>query len=89
MEFEQAWQKIEQLAGQPFYELGGNIFTYEIQDAGVKASTDEPPIARSEFERVFTLGECPPPRQLKELGFNSRQASYIFSILTDPRIKVG
>ena len=89
MEFNQVWQKIEMLAGQTFYELGGSTFTYEIRGGGVKPSTAAAPIAPSAFERVCARGKCPPPRQLKELGFNAREASYIFSILTDPRIKEG
>jgi hypothetical protein len=89
MEFEQVWQRIINLAGETFYELGGSTFTYEIHDGGVKPSTADALISPTAFQRVCAQGECPPPRQLKEQGFNSREASYIFSILTDPRLKGG
>lgn len=87
MDFSELWENIERHAGETFYELGGKTFTYEVGPGGLQPSTAEGAIPRDTFEQVFEQGECPPPRRLKELGFDSRAASCIFSILTDPRLK--
>jgi hypothetical protein len=87
MDFSALWGKVERHAGETFYELGGKTFTYEVGPEGLQPSTAEAPIPRDIFEQVYAHGPVPPPRRLAEQGLGSRQASYVFSILTDPRLK--
>lgn len=87
MEFEQIWQRIQRLAGETFYELGGKTFTYEASEDHLMPSTSQRPVPRSDFERVYAQGEITNLRRLKERGI--RDPSYIFSILTDPRLREG
>ncbi len=85
MTFAATWQRIESLAGETFYLLGGKTFTYEVTEKGLQPSDNEQTIPRSEFERAFALGTVPHPRALKSLGFD--HVDNLFSILTDPRVR--
>jgi len=85
MEFELVWERIQQHAGGTFYLLGGMTFTYEIIEDQLQPSTSERPIPRSDFERVYAMGEVPNQRALKSMGLPD--APFIFSILTDPRLR--
>lgn len=84
--FEEVWEKIQQHAGETFYLLGGMTFTYEVRADQLQPSTSERPIARSDFERVYAMGEVPNQRALKSMGF-AAGAPFLFSILTDPRLR--
>jgi hypothetical protein len=86
-DFEPVWQRIQQLAGETFYQLGGATFTYEVHPGSLQPSTSGKPIPRSDFQRVYAQGEIPNQRDLKRMGFE--QPSYVFSILTDPRLRSG
>jgi len=86
MDFEGIWQKVQQHAGEEFYELGGKRFSYEAGAESLQPSTLDHMIPRSEFERALASGLLDNLRQLKR-EFGTREHSYIFSILTDPRIR--
>ena len=83
--FEEVWGKIQQHAGETFYLLGGMTFTYEIIEDKLQPSTSQRPIARRDFERVYAMGGIPNQRALKSMGF--ADAPFLFSILTDPRLR--
>jgi hypothetical protein len=86
MSFDDIWSEIQRLAGQTFYLLGGATFTYRVDPDSLLPSTQDRAIPRRDFERVHAHGgEIPPPRTLKRMGF--QDAAYIFSILTDPRLR--
>ena len=83
--FEEVWGKIQQHAGETFYLLGGMTFTYEVAGDQLQPSTSERSILRRDFERVYAMGEIPNERALKSMGFPD--APFLFSILTDPRLR--
>ena len=84
MRFEEVWESIRQHAGETFHQLGGKTFTYQADSDSLIPSTTEQPIPRHAFQRVYAWGEIPSQRKLRDMGI--RDASFIFSILTDPRI---
>jgi hypothetical protein len=85
-DFEEIWERIQQHAGETFYLLGGMTFTYKIIEDNLQPSASEHPIPRRDFERLYALGEIPNQRALKSMGFTD--VPLIFSILTDPRLRV-
>ena len=88
MDFEETWRRIQQHAGEEFYELAGKRFTYSADGVSLQPSTHDQPIPRRQFQRAWESGLLRNLRQLKH-EFGQREHSYIFSILTDPRIKKG
>ncbi len=88
MDFEEIWRKIRQHAGEEFYELAGKRFTYTADGNALQPSTHEHAILRPQFQRAWESGLLGNLRQLRQ-EFGQREHSYIFSILTDPRIKPG
>ena len=88
MDFDELWQRIRDRAGEEFYELAGKRFTYTVDENSLQPSTHEQPIPRRQFQRAWESGLLGNLRQLRQ-EFGQRQHSYIFSILTDPRIKKG
>ncbi len=88
MDFDEIWRKIQQHAGEEFYELAGKRFTYTADADSLQPSTHERPILRQHFQRAWESGLLGNLRQLRQ-EFGQREHSYIFSILTDPRIKNG
>lgn len=88
MDFEDVWKRVVQHAGEEFYELAGKRFTYTADADSLRPSTHEQPIPRQQFLRAWESGLLGNLRQLRQ-EFGQREHSYIFSILTDPRIKKG
>jgi hypothetical protein len=88
MNFDEIWAKVHQHAGEEFYELAGKRFTYSVDTDSLQPSTHEQPIPRQHFQRALESGLLTNLRELKR-EFGQRQHSYIFSVLTDPRIKEG
>ena len=88
MDFEETWRRIQQHAGEEFYELAWKRFTYAADTDSLQPSTHEQSIPRRQFQRAWESGLLANLRQLRQ-EFGQREHSYIFSILTDPRIKQG
>ncbi len=86
MAFEQTWADVERHAGEVFYRLGGQSFTYEVQADFLRLSNLDQPIAKGDLRRACASGRPTTVTQLKELGLPS--PSHVFAILTDPRITV-
>ena len=86
MAFEQTWADIQRFAGETFYRLSGQAFTYEAHAGHLKLSTLDQPVKKSDVERACAAGRPATVTQLKELGLPG--PSHIFAILTDPRITV-
>lgn len=84
MSFEVVWEKLAQLAGEAFFEMGGKRFTYSFHPDRLELS-DGRTLTRSDIERVHEQGEITSLRRLKEQGI--AHPSPIFSLLTDPRLK--
>ena len=86
MAFEQTWGDIERHAGEVFYRLGGQSFTYEVYPDHLKLSNADQPVPKSALERACASGRPATVTQLKQLGLPN--PSQVFAILTDPRIRV-
>ena len=84
MSFEVVWEKLAQLTGEAFFEMGGKRFTYSFHPDRLELS-DGRTLTRSDIERVHEQGEITSLRRLKEQGIPHH--SPIFSMLTDPRLK--
>jgi hypothetical protein len=85
MDFDAIWQRVQQHAGEEFYELGGKRFTYSADADSLQPSAHEQAIPRHQFQRALESGLLGNLRELKR-QFGQREHSYIFSILTDARI---
>ena len=86
MAFEDTWADIERYAGEVFYRLGGQSFTYEVYPDHLKLSNADHPLPKGALERACASGRPATVSQLKQLGLPS--PSQVFAILTDPRIRV-
>ena len=86
MDFDAVWQKVQQHAGEEFFELAGRRFTYIADADSLQPSTHEHSIPRAHLQRAWESGLLGNLRQLRQ-EFGQREHSYILSVLTDPRIK--
>ncbi|HXE75068.1 MAG TPA: hypothetical protein VNN18_05475 [Candidatus Xenobia bacterium] len=84
--FEDIWNEIIRHAGEEFYELAGRRFTYTADAGSLQPSTHEHAIPKAHFQRAWASGLLGNLRHLRQ-QFGQREHSYIFSILTDPRLK--
>lgn len=84
MSFEAVWEKLRQLAGETFFEMGGKRFTYALHPDRLELS-DGRTLTRRELEWVHDQGTITSLRRLKEKGI--AHPSAIFSLLTDPRLQ--
>jgi len=80
--FELAWARIEALEGAPFRQKMGKEFHYAIVHGCVVPDTTNHQLARSQFEKAWERRPIAGPGQLSDL----RGPSFLFAILTDPRI---
>ena len=84
MRFDEIWQRIVACAGQEFYMVRGESFAYKIVNEAILPSRTRYRIARSEFEKAAALPNITGPGQISQMV---RGPSYVFAILTDPRIR--
>ena len=80
--FDEVWQRILTLHGETFYQKRGKPFTYAVSGNSLKPSTTNRQLPRSHFAQAFTRAPLHGPGQLQDL----QGPSYLFAILTDPRI---
>lgn len=78
-----AWQRIETHAGEVFHLLRGQAFTYEVQPGGVKPSSMNRVVRRSDFSRALEFVPLYSTSQISHLT----AASYLCAILMDARIR--
>lgn len=81
-EFDDTWQRIVALSGETFHQRRGKAFTYAVSGNSLKPSTTNRQLPRSHFGRAFARGPLDGPGQLQDL----QGPSFLFAILTDPRI---
>ena len=74
--------RIKQNQGQVFHQLRGNAFTYEVRGNIVIPDRTNRSLPRSDFEKALQLMPLRGPGQIQHL----QGPSYIYAILTDPRI---
>ena len=84
MPFCEAWKKIINNQGEEFTQIRGQVFTYKIKGDYLTPSTTEFDIPKKHFEEAWEqhmpLKNTMPVQHLYG-------PSYLFAILTDPRIK--
>ena len=80
-EFDAVWAAIRSLAGQEFKTKTGIPFAYDADQAAVYPPTNRV-LPRTDFQKAWALRPLKTTTQLQHL----QGPSYIFAILTDPRI---
>lgn len=83
--FEPTWKRILQLEGAEFRTITGLLFTYVLIGNGIRPSRAKQVITRSQFEKAASLPK--PMTRPSEISQTVRGSSYVFAILTDPRVK--
>ena len=83
--FENIWGKIVSMQGEKFFTVRGIPFTYKVigNDLYPEHIASGHP-TKSGFEKAYRLGKIDRPSQLSMLGIMG--SSYVYAIMTDPRI---
>jgi hypothetical protein len=84
-DLDEIWRRIGMHAGETFYLIRGEAFTYVVRGTTVVPDRTRYPIHRSNFDKA--LGRLPFDRTttLQDL----RAPSYLYAILMDTRIRKG
>jgi hypothetical protein len=85
MSFESVWQRIVTAQGQTFHQVRGRAFTYTVQGESLVPSTTNRVLGRSQFQKAHERLPVSGPGELQDL----QGPSYLFAVLTDPRIRQG
>jgi hypothetical protein len=83
--FDVIWSRIQAHHGEIFHQKSGGEFTYSIVDNHIvpmRPKSKARRLPRSHFQRAFERFPVTGPGQLQDL----QGPSYLFAILTDPRI---
>ena len=87
--FKSVWQSIIAHAGEGFFTIRRQPFQYKLSGESVWIERDGHPInqalAQSEFRKAWKRWPVQGPGELQDL----RGPSYIFAILSDPRVREG
>lgn len=83
MGFDVVWTRIEANQGQDFRQKRGGKFTYVVESGCVVPDRTNRLLPRSHFEQAFERTPLSGPGQLQDL----QGPSYLYAILSDPRIK--
>lgn len=78
------WSRIERHAGEEFRQVRGATFTYRVAGAAVHPSRTTRALARSQFAKALGRFPLAGPGDLRDL----QGPSYLYAILTDPRIRM-
>jgi hypothetical protein len=81
-DIDDVWRRIEAHAGEQFNLVRGASFTYRLVSGHVVPDRTAQQIPRSQFAKALDLMPLSGPGQIQHL----RGPSFIFAILTDPRI---
>ena len=84
MSFEAIWANIEKHAGEEFKTKTGIPFTYHMDGTSVVPDHTNYPLAKGQFAKAADIKDLRGPGQI---NFSVRGPSYIYAILTDPRIR--
>jgi hypothetical protein len=80
--FDAVWQRILELAGEEFRQVRGGVFSYIVDGNHVIPTRTNHRFARSQIEEAFNRMPVSGPSAFQDL----RGPSYLFAILTDPRV---
>ena len=83
--FTTIWRRIVALEGSEFTQKTGRPFTYTLTGNAVVPSTTNRLLARTQFQKAHERSPIRGPGQLQDL----QGPSYLFAILTDPRVATG
>jgi len=83
--FTPVWDRIAGLAGSEFRQKTGRPFTYTVTGIAIVPSTTNRLLARTQFQKAYERSPLQGPGQLQDL----QGPSYLFAILTDPRVAKG
>lgn len=81
---DEVWSRIVDHAGQTFHQKRGKAFTYTVGGGGIRPSTTDQLIPRSQFEKALPALPADDTVPFQHL----RGPSYIWAILMDPRIRL-
>jgi len=84
-DFTTVWDRIAALAGSEFVQKTGRVFTYTVTGNTIVPSTTNRVLARTQFQKAYARSPLHGPGQLQDL----QGPSYLFAILTDPRVATG
>lgn len=84
MSFDEVWNNIICCADQELYTKTGRTFTYTVTDGCVIPNHTNYPLAKGQFQKAAEIPNLTGPGQINGIV---RGPSYIFAILTDPRIR--
>lgn len=84
MAFDEVWARILQHEGEEFKTVRKIVFTYRIIGGAVVPDHTGFPLSKNEFIKAYSMGELRNPGQISKKVMGS---SYVYAILTDPRIK--
>lgn len=82
MSFEVVWSRIQAHQGEVFHQKRGGEFTYIVSGGAVMPDRTDRVLPRSHFEKALDRMPVQGPGELNDL----QGPSYLFAILTDPRI---
>jgi hypothetical protein len=85
MGIDEVWRRITAHEGETFRQVRGGEFTYEVQGAVLRPDRTNRNLHRSQFEAALQRAPISGPSDLQDL----QGPSYLFAILTDPRIRQG
>jgi len=81
--FDDVWIRIRRHAGEEFRTVRGLLFTYRLEAGALVPDRTEYRLGESTFRTAFALMPLSGPGQISKVV---RGPSYVFAILTDPRI---
>ena len=84
-QFTRIWDRIAAHAGSEFRQKTGRAFTFSLVGNAIVPSTTNRMLARSQFQQAHQRSPLHGPGQLQDL----QGPSYLYAILTDPRIATG
>jgi hypothetical protein len=90
LDSDQVWGRIEAHRGEEFRTVRGESFSYDVHGNIVvprpqKGKATARQLPRSDFEKAWARRPLSGPRQIEDL----QGPSYIYGILTDPRISAA
>ena len=84
-DFEQVWARIQAYGGKELHTIRGLAFTYTVSGATAETRRTDFPLSKTDFRAAHEAMPVTGPGEIKTLV---RGPSYVFDILTDPRIRV-
>ena len=83
--WESTWRRVLALQGEAFHQKRGKPFTYTVRHGAVHPATTNRALPRSHFQKALLRMPLDGPGEIQDL----QGPSYIWAILTDPRVRGG